>query len=53
MIALGFRIVESPDGFGSFVGIRKLPMITNPDSKKITLELFNFIGITFRCSMRK
>jgi len=46
MIALCLCIVESPDRFGSFVGIRKLPMITNPDSKKITLELFNFIGIT-------
>jgi len=46
MIALCLCIVESPDRFGSFVGIRKLAVITNPDSKKITLELFNFIGIT-------
>jgi hypothetical protein len=38
IIALRFSIVEPPDGFGSFVGIRKLAMITNPDSKNITLE---------------
>ena len=49
MIALFLNVVESPDGFGSFVGIRKLPMITDPDSKKITLERLNFIRITFGC----
>jgi len=38
MIALSLSVIESPDGFGSFVGIRKLAMITDPDSKKITLE---------------
>jgi len=47
IIALCLCIIETPDWFGSFVGIRKLAVITNPDSKNITLELFNFIGITF------
>ena len=40
-------VKKSPDGFGSAVGIRKLAMITDPDSRKITLELSNLIGITF------
>jgi len=53
MIALFLNVVESPDRFGSFVGIRKLPMITDPDSKKITLERLNFIRVTFGCFVDK
>ena len=40
-------VKKSPDGFGSVTGIRKDAMITDPDSRKITLELSNLIGITF------
>jgi hypothetical protein len=46
MVAICLCVIKSPDGFGSFVGIRKLAMITDPDSKKIALERLNFIGIT-------
>jgi hypothetical protein len=46
IVTLSLCVIETPDGFGSFVGIRKLAMITDPDSKKIALELLNFIRIT-------
>ena len=51
MVASFLIVKETPDGLGSFIGIRKLAMITDPDSRKITLERLNFISVTFWWTM--
>ena len=51
MVASFLIVKETPDGLGSFIGIRKLAMITDPDSRKITLERLNLISVTFWWTM--
>ena len=52
MVLSFLGVKESPDRFGGVTGIRKDAMITDPDSRKITLELSNLIGITFWWSVK-
>ena len=47
MVLSFLGVKESPDGFGGITGIRKDAMITDPDSRNVTLELSNLIRITF------
>jgi hypothetical protein len=53
VIAFLFSIIEPPDCPWNFTGIRKETMIEQPDTRKITLELFNFIRETFGCNVMK
>ena len=51
MVLSFLGVKESPDGFGSVTGIRKDAMITDPDSRNVTLELSNLIRVTLWWTM--
>ena len=51
MVLSFLGVKESPDGFWGITGIRKDAMITDPDSRNVTLELSNLIRITLWWTM--
>ena len=52
MVLSFLGVKESPDGFWGITGIRKDAMITDPDSRNVTLELSNLIRITLWWSVK-